>query len=234
MAIFPVLEVENVVQVGDKTRFNASKSFVSKDNVAITLVEIEPESGSGFVTVTGSSYKDWYLDWQYSGATRTVVVSLRITAGTTTTITKSISVVTSASDMLFSSDSDLLAYEPDILKYIPDGRSSYLNVHREAQTKILDWLAEAGVTDVDGNRLTKDRVIDIDEVRSWSKYLTLSLIFSGIYNSVDDVFSDKAKSYASMAKSKADRSKIRLDIDGDGETSLAEDVNLQSRDLVRE
>jgi hypothetical protein len=37
-----------------------------------------------------------------------------------------------------------------------------------------------------------------------------------------------------MAKSKADRAKLRLDLDGDGETSLAEDVQMRTRDLVRE
>lgn len=234
MAIFPVVEMESVVQVLDKTRISATKSFVSKDNVAITLVEIEPEAGNGFIAVTGTSYKDWYLDWSYSGATRTVTASVRITAGTTVTVTKVISVVTAVDDMLYSSDADIIALEPDILKWVPEGRSSYLNVHREAQGKILDWLAEAGITDVDGNRLGKDRIVDVDEVKSWSKYLVLSLIFRGIYNSVDDVFSDKASFYASQAKDRADRTKVRLDLDGDGETSLAEDVNLQSRDLVRE
>lgn len=234
MAIFPVLEVEAVVQINDKTRLNASKSFKSKDNLPITLVEIEPESGSGYVDVTGSSAKDWYLDWAYTGASRTVTVSLRITASTTVTYTKTISVVTATDDKLYSGDSDITALESDILKWVPEGRASFLNVHREAQTKILDWLAEAGITNVDGDRITKDRIIDLDEVRSWSKYLTLSLIFRNISNSVEDIFDSKAKYYETMAKDRADRTKLRLDLDGDGSTSIAEDFNMQSRDLVRE
>lgn len=239
MAIFPVIELESVVQAGDKTRISAAKSFVSKDNAAIAIVEIEPEAGAGFVAVTGSSSRDWYLDWVYTGATRTATVSVRITDATlvtpvVVTSTKTISVVTAVDDKLYSSDADIIALEPDILKWVPEGRSSFLNVHREAQIKIIDWLAEAGITDVAGDRLDKSRIVDVDEVRSWSKYLVLSLVFRGIYNSVDDVFSDKAKFYETMAKGKADRAKLRLDLDGDGETSTAEDVNLQSRDLVRE
>lgn len=234
MAIFPVLETEDVIQIGDKIRLNGTKSFLSKDNVAVTLVEIEPEAGNGFITVTGTSYKDWYLDWSYSGATRTVVVSLRITAGTTTTVTQSVSVVTAADDYLFSNDYDIKALEPDILKYVPEGRKSYLNVHREAQKKILDTLDEAGYTDTEGNKLTKSAVVDISEVRAWSKYLALSFIFRGIYNAVDDVFAEKARHYESMASKAFDRAKIRLDLDGDGAIAVGEAVEVVSRDLVRE
>lgn len=232
--IFPVLEVESTVQIDDKTRLSGSKTFVSKDNAAITLVEIEPEAGAGFIDVTGASYKDWYLDWAYGGASRDVTVTLRVTAGSTVSFSKVVSVLTEADDMLYSNDQDIIAIESDILKWVPEGRSSYLNVHREAQIKIVDWLAEANITDVDGNRLGKDRIIDIDEVKSWSKYLTLSLIFRNISNSIDDIFSEKAKYYTSVAKDKADRTKVRLDLDGDGQTSRAEDVNFQSRDLIRE
>jgi hypothetical protein len=234
MAIFPVLEVEDVVQVSDKTRLNGVKSFVSKDNVAITLVEIEPEAGNGFVTVTGFSYKEWFLDWSYAGVSRTVTVSLRITAGTTVTFTKTISVLTAADDYLFSGDGDIKALETDILQYVQVGRSSFLNVHREAQKKILDTLDEAGYTDLEGNRLTKQALVILTEVNAWSKYLTLAFIFWNIHNAVDDVFSGKARYYESMAKKAFDRTKIRLDVNGDAISEVGESVDTVSRDLVRE
>jgi hypothetical protein len=234
MAIFPVLEIEDVVQINDKTRLNAVKTFVSKDNAAPTLIEIEPEAGSGFITVTGTSYKDWYLDWSYAGASRVVTVSLRVTAGSVVTATKTMQIYTVADDYLFSNDNDIKALEPDIMSWVPVGRASYLNVHREAQKKILDWLDEAGITDVDGQKLTKDAVVDVSEVRSWSRYLTLSLIYMGIYNAVEDVFSDKAAKYKTMAKSAADRAQLRLDIDGDGELTVGEQVDVMSKDLIRE
>jgi hypothetical protein len=234
MAIFGVLDVESVVQVDDQTRLSGVKSFLSKDNAAITLVEIEPEAGSGFITVTGTSSKDWFLDWSYSGVSRTVVASLRITAGSTLTFTKSISVVTAADDKLFSADVDLIELEPDLLNYVPRGRSSYLNVHRAAQKKIMDWLNESGVVDVSGNKLTKADVVDLDEVRAWSRDLTLSLIFKGLQNAVDDVFSDKAKYYESQAANRQNRARLRLDLNNDGSISLADSVNMTSRDLIRE
>jgi hypothetical protein len=59
--IFPLVESEPIVQVSDKTRLSAVKSFKSNDEPAISLVEIEPESGSGFINVTGSpiNSKNW-------------------------------------------------------------------------------------------------------------------------------------------------------------------------------
>lgn len=234
MAIFGVLELEDIVQVDDLTRLVADKTIVSKDNAAITLVEIEPESGSGFIDVTGSLPKDWYLDWAYSGASRTVTVSLRITAGTVSTFTKTISIVTASDDKLFSSDQNLVELEPDILKYVPRGRSSFLNVHRASQKKIMDWLNESGVVDTSGAKLTKDDVVDVDEVRAWSRDLTLSLIFKGLQNAVDDVFADKAKYYESQAGNRQNRAKLRLDLNNDGSLSLADSVNMNSRELIRQ
>jgi hypothetical protein len=234
MSIFPVLELEATIQVGDKTRLSGVKTFVSKDNVPITVVEIEPEAGAGFIAVTGSSYRDWYLDWVYTGVSRTVTSSLRVTAGGVTTITASLGVVTATDDYLFSTDADIIGLEPDILKYVPDGRASYLNVHREAQTKILDTLDEAGYQDTEGNRLTKEAMVEKSEVRAWSKYLALSLIYQGVHNAVDDVFVEKSRYYNGLALKAFDRAKLRLDLDGDGEISDGESVEVLTRDLVRE
>lgn len=222
--IFPVLETEDIIQIGDKTRLNAIKSFVSKDEGAITAVEIRPEDGEDFIAVTGFTSKDWYLDWVYTGATRTVTVTVRVTtAGGNETTTETMSVVTSASDKLFSSDQDLTALEPDILKYVPDGRASFLNVHRAAQVKILESLDESGITDTEGAKLTKAAVVDVSEVKAWSRDLTLALIFSGLSNSIDDVFERKSKHYLAEAAKRKNRAVIRLDMDGDGEIEQSEE-----------
>jgi hypothetical protein len=58
--IFPVLEVEELVQEKDKTRLNALKSYVSGDT-AITSIEITPDKLATPVDATA----DGFLDWQY-------------------------------------------------------------------------------------------------------------------------------------------------------------------------
>lgn len=234
MAIFPVLDLENKVQVNDKTRLDATESFVSKDEAGITLVEIEPEAGSGFVDVTGSSSSDWFLDWQYSGSSRTVTVTVRVTTdGSPVSHSETIEVLTVSDDNLYSDDRDLIASEPDILKWVPRGRSSFLNVHREAQKRIIEHFNNVGIWDNDNDRLTKDAIIDEKEVNDWSRFLTLSIIFQGISNDVEDVFSEKSIVYSRKAVQARDRSIIRIDQDGDGSVDEGERQNLTSLRLTR-
>lgn len=230
MARFPVLKMESTVQENDKTRLDGSKSFTSTPDAAITLMEIEPSSGSGFLDITSNQY----LDWQYS-TEATETVSLRITtaAGGPTTVTQDIKVVSAATDKLFSNDQDLVLHEPDILQWVRKGRHSFLDVHRRAQDRIIAKLAELKFTDTNGDRLTKDAIIDIDEVRQWSTFLTLQLIFEGISNATDDIFSEKAKHYRQLKENALNMGLIRLDTDGDGSIDGSEKLEFRTRGLIR-
>lgn len=238
MSIFGILEIESVVQVNDKTRLGALKSFVTKGAPAIAKVEILPEVGGSYIEVTGTSLRDWYLDWVYTGVSRTVTVTLKITDATpvtpvVATFTKTLSVVIAADDMLFSSDNDLVALEPDILKWVPDGRSSWLNVHRSVQEKIVDWLNKSGIVGTDKLPLTKAAIIDVSEVKYWSRDWALALIYKGVQNASDDVFSEKAKHYFAESAKGSNRARLRLDLNASGTLTVSESINMTSRDLVR-
>ena len=212
--IFPVLKLENIVQVDDQTRLDARKSYTTPDESSVTLIEIEPEASAGFFDVTSQQF----LDYQYS-TDGDKLVSLRITTdGAPETLTKTLVIITEVDDKLFSSDDELTSHEPDILEYVTPGRNSFLNIHRNAQGRIITWLDEHRINDVYGNRLTKDAVVDIEEVSDWSKFLTLRLIFDGLSNSVDDIFREKALEYMKLEGIARNRSQLRLDKDGDGET----------------
>jgi hypothetical protein len=229
MAIFPIIETESVIQVGDKVRIDASKSFTSKDEDPIHEVEIMPEAGGDWVSVyVANNPSAWFLDWSYAGSSRTVTVSCRIRVdgamGPTQVVTKTISVVSAADDKLFSADSDLTALEPDVLKWVKSGRSSFLDVHRMAQSKIIEWMDEAGYRNEDGSKVSKNELLDLSEVRPWSRDLTLSLIFFGISNQVDDVFSQKSKFYSSQAKDRADRAVLAWDFNKDGSVDAVEEI----------
>lgn len=235
MAIFPYLRIEKDVQTDDKTRLDCTRSFVSKDEAAITKVEIEPEAGSGFVDVTGSSQKDWYLDWSYSGASRTVTVSCRITTdGAPITNTDTIEVMTPADDNLFSGDQDLVALEHDVLRYVPAGRNSFLNVHRKAQYLILERFNDMGIRDINGDRITKEIALEVEEVRKWSQYLVLWLIFMDLSNAIGDVFDEKSKTYDQLAARASDKSFGKfLDLDKSGDVTDGEIVDVTTMDLLR-
>lgn len=234
MAIFPVIKAEKTLQVDDKTRIDVSKSYADKGEAAITLVEIEPEASAGFINVTGTSSKDWFLDYQYSteGAK---VVSCRVTTdGLPTTVTKTINVVSAVNDKLFSDDNDLKSHEWDILKYLPSGKSSYNHVHRRAQEMIVYWFDQKGYVDSSGNKFTKDDFLDVLEVKEWSTFLVLGLIYEDLSNSVDDIFGQKSKMYLAKAKLARQKSVFRLDLDGSGVLDSSEGINISSVGLFRE
>ncbi len=237
MAIFPKLRTDRIIQIEDGTRLDATQTFVSKDEAAITLVEIQPEATESFVDVTSTGNnreRNWFLDWQYSGASRTVDVTVRVTTdGAPVTFTQQMEVITAADDKLFSDDYDLLVKEEDITKWLPDGRTSFKYKHRQVQTMIIEDFNERGVTDKDGVKLTKDAFVDVEEVRQWALNMVLSLIFKDNSNVVGDVFDLKGNNYMSEALTHKHRAFYRLDLDGDGSISLGEKSPFRTVDLVR-
>lgn len=228
MAIFADLKADSVVQVKDMIRLDARRSFVSKDEAAITAVEIEPEGAAGFVNVTGSSSDDWYLDWAYSTeGDKTVTVRIT-TDGDPVTLSKTVSVVTEAEDALLSTDDDLIALETDIMNYLPDGKNSYKYIHRKAQSLILDYLDKAGYRDTKNERLTKAAIVDKEPFKTWSKYMALRLIFDDLWNSQEDVFYQKARMYQSLEADSRNRVEIPLDTDGDGSIDESEKIRFDT------
>lgn len=210
--VFIQAKNEEKAQVDDKTRIDVTQTFISPDEAAITLVEIEPEASAGFIDVTSSSY----LDWSY-GTDGVKVVTVRVTTdGSPTSKALSLTVVSVADDKLFSNDKDIISHEVDIYRFLRPGRSSFLDFHRVAQKMILDDLDQRGLTDHQGNKLTASDIFDLEEVNEWSKYLTLYLIFTSVQSEVDDVYSLKAISYMDMAKKQSTRATIRLDTNQDG------------------
>jgi len=233
MAIFPFIEVGENEQVEDRLRISAVKSFAAKDEAAITEIEIEPESSSGFISVFNSNQKNWFLDWEYA-TDGTKTISVRITTdGAPITSTKDISILTEADDKLFSTDDDLFRFETEILEFVPQGRNTFKYVHREAQTQILEDLYRIGITDTDGDKLTKDAVIDIEEVRQWSRFLVLQLIFSDVSNSVGDIFFLKREQYKSWALESRQKAIMKLDLNGDAILDSTESVDITWRRLNR-
>lgn len=231
MAIFPSLKTELVVQVGDRTRLNASYSFVTPDEPAISKIEIQPEAAASFYDVNS----DQFLDWQFSTEGETTA-TVRVTAdpeGEPEEAAVTFTVITEIEDALFSSDADLLAHEPDVLKYLPAGRNTFKDVHRRAQTFVLKWLDQKGIRDSNGARLTKDAIVDKEEVNLWATYIALRLIFDGLSNAVDDIFAQKALGYGRLESQARDRAFLSLDIDGDGTASEEERVQLSSVKVIR-
>lgn len=224
MALFPVLQNETIVQVGDKTRLDARKSFANGGD-SITLLEIDAGDGAGFIDVTATKY----LDTSYSTDADKII---EVRLNSTEVGTFGIHVITEEDDNLFSEDYDLELHEPDILRYVRDGRNTYKDIHRRVQTLLIDWLDENRFWKNNQDRYTKDDLVDIQDFKESSIYWVLNLIFEGLSDKVDDKWSQKALMYKGKAFEARSRGTLRLDANGDG-TIIGEKVDNWSKRLTR-
>jgi hypothetical protein len=236
--IFPVIETDSEVQVDDKFRIWASKSYVAKGTAAISKLEIEPEDGSGFIDITNPRNTEWFLDWQYS-TPGIKQITLRVTSGVDPDKViedrvLTIEVLTEADDKLLSQDHDLVAIESKILHWVPQGRSTFKYVHREAQKNILEWLWVNGYRMDNGQRIRKEQILDVEEFKFWSTYVTLRLIFNDLSNAMDDIFGKKAKEYENREFLWRTRAVLKVDRNGDGELGDLEGFDMTTRNMVRE
>lgn len=63
--IFPVLDIEDKVQVNDKTRLSGANSFISKGDLAITVMTVTPGSGATPINIFNADANERYTDWQW-------------------------------------------------------------------------------------------------------------------------------------------------------------------------
>lgn len=226
--IFSKLKSELVNQVGDKIRLDASKTF--EQGTEIFSVEIMPEVGADYISLDLS--KDFVLDWVY--ATPGIkTATLRVNGDDLALVTIEINVLTEIEDKLFSNDSDIDPIESDISYYYKQGRNSHLDMHRVAQNDILEELYDRGVKDSEGNKLTKANILQTDELKAWSKYLVLYLIYKDQKKSVDDAITEKMNLYRGLAtKASQNKKFLKIDTDLDGKSETI-NTNLESATIRR-
>lgn len=63
--IFPKLRLEDVVQEKDRTRIDATQSYVSRGSDAIASVTITPGKDGTAITVTNTDSRQWFIDHQF-------------------------------------------------------------------------------------------------------------------------------------------------------------------------
>ena len=194
--IFINCKNEEIIQVNDKTRIDVSDSFVS--GTAITDIEIQPSADDDFISVFNSDQDLWYLDWAYSSSGEKVI-SVRATDGTSTiTSTFSITCVSEADDNLYSNDSQIFAIELELKRYLPQGKNSYKYLHRESQSRILNYLDRKRIWNSDGDAYTKDQLNITGELQKWSLYETIYMIYTDLFLTVGDKFAEKVNQYKGL------------------------------------
>jgi hypothetical protein len=228
MALFPKITFESVLQVDEKTRIDASLSFVTDDEV-ITDVLIQPTAAEAFISVYNSGDNDkWLLDWAYEDDNlQDVAVKIVAVSGEKTKIYSSgTNVLSEVIDALLSNDNDILPFEPKIMRYLPKGKNSFIYAHRKAQERIIAYLDEQRMWKDDSSRYTKLDLSTVtdpefkDQFRQWSSFETLLIIFESFQVSTGDIFNEKKQEYTVLRNSARTRSALRLDQNGDGELDI--------------
>lgn len=69
MAQFPHIDIEEKVQIVDKTRFDASKSYKTPNESAFSACTITPGIGASAISVFSTDQKNWFLDYEWSSFT---------------------------------------------------------------------------------------------------------------------------------------------------------------------
>lgn len=223
---------ESLVQVNDKTRIDVSKSFVSGSG--ITGILIKPEASGAFVSVYNTNQAKWYLDWAYSTA-GTKVISVQATDGVTTvTQNFELEVISEANDNLYSTDEHIFAIESELKRYIPEGRNSFKNIHREAQSRILNYLDRKRIWNTNGEPYTNDQLNINNELSKWSLYEALFIIYSDLFVSVGDKFAEKINQYKELRNAERDRASLRIDKDSSGTFDGSSEIqDLKSFRMIR-
>ncbi len=223
--IFCELDKEALVRVGDKTRLDASVSYVTKDEGDITLIRIKPETSASYYDVTD----DGILDWSFSTFGDNQIEVEVTTAGSQDTRFFNIVVVDESVDIHFSSDSDLVNLEDDIMKYVRDGRNTYLDKHRTARNTILDTLDSNRIYKEDGSRYSVTDVSDLNDFNRWSTYMVLSMIYGSLSQQSGDFYSSKSAEYKKLESEARNRSFFRLKPDSE----TTEEIDTFSGEIYR-
>jgi len=223
---------ESLAQVGDKTRIDVSTSFVSGSS--ITNISIRPSATDSFISVFSTKQDNWFLDWAYmTEGEKTITVEA--TDGTDTVSREFvINAISQSEDNLYSSDEQLFTIESEIRRYLPPGRNSFKNVHREAQSRILNYLDRKRIWNGDGTALTKEQINLTGEVSKWSVYESLFIIYTDLFIAVGDKFAEKVNQYKELRNIERERGSLRIDRDRSGEIQHSgETTDLKSFRMVR-
>jgi hypothetical protein len=226
MGRFGVIRSDDKVFVGDKIQFDVSKSFVTPDETLATPKNHEVSFDAGVTWLDITAKKK--IDYIYSTAgTKTVSLKITTTAGNSI-FTKDITALDLAAQKLFSSDSDLYRHEPDIDNLLPAKWSSWNLIHLEVQKAFMDWLDEKRIFNQDGTKYVVDDLLDLQQVRQFSIFKVLELIYSGAHNISGDVYEAKRDKYLEWANEKLSRSQIALDYNGNATADRNERTDLMA------
>jgi hypothetical protein len=206
--IFPYATTENKIQIFEKIRIDASKTF-SPDE-AITKIEFLVDTLIFDITAKK------IIDYAFITPGQKLCEIKGYTATTSQVFTFTIDVKTSAQEKLLSNDSDLMKHQHDLYKYLPESRNNFNYAHRRALSIILSDLDDQGFVLKDQSKVTENEILDISEFKELSIFTALRLIFADFSNIKDDLYDKKSSYYEKYERLAKLRCVQRIDFNKDG------------------
>lgn len=232
MSRFGIIKSDDKVFSNDKIRFDFTKSFITPDETLATPKnhEVSFDAGATWIDVTAKRIIDFIFT---SVGTKSVQLRVTTLSGNDV-VSKSVEVLNLITQKLFSTDSDLYRYEPEIDNLLPNKWSSWNLIHLEAQRFFIDWLDEKRIFAKDRTKYGVDDLLDRDEVRQFSVFKTLELIYSGNHNVSGDLYQLKRDKYRELANDKLAKSQIALDFNKNGTAEINERTDLFAVGIIRQ
>jgi len=158
--------------------------------------------------VAGGLYR--YV-FRISGVTADVVASLKFVG------------------MIFSEDFDLKNEYPGVSEYLYSPDTSFVRFHVAAKDDIVSYFRGRGkrVDDTEPRDITEFDFLEPEQIRTASKFITLSKIFFMASDAVEDKYYEMFKDYKNQGYGALDLFYLTLDEDGDGAIDTNEKAAIQ-------
>lgn len=124
-------------------------------------------------------------------------------------------------NLVLSNDKDLIGFFPTLLSYLPTGRESFIGFHQEARNRIVQHIRSSKRTIKSNTKLNTKNVdqfdlLNIEEFKQASKYLSLALIYSFLSRDDGDKFEDKKIEALAQYEISLDTAFMSIDLNDNG------------------
>ena len=210
-----------------------SNSFAAEyyDGTSFTSLSNFTDQSLGF---TRSGFLKWDRpsDWTANtiNSQEAFWIRLRPSADHSSTVMRGCNIV-------YSDDNDLAGEIRSISSFLKSSDTSFIVNHEAARDDIIQQLRNKGKIkrDADNNlsKITKWDLLDSEEMRQASKYLTLHKIFFESSDSIDGKWQQRADFYRDKYGESVNVLYLTLDTDDDGVIDSTERLNISRAQVLR-
>lgn len=223
-------------------------------NTSISKCQIYFYNGSSFVATsikdeTKGMARSGFISWDRNllNEVKTIVNGLEMFWYKIKLDVSSSAMVISGLNLVFSSDKDLTEEYPTILDMIPDGKTSFIGFHVASRKDILSYFRTMGKLLENpsnglgsNNNYIPDRkyvdqfdLLNYEEIRDASKFLTLAKILYWVSDAVEDNWFQKAKKFEEKYNAKINIVNLSLDDNDNGKSEKSEVIKTQTIRIER-